>query len=656
MKIRERSISLTDFFAVAFLLFVSCLCAPDFDAYAQGQSKPNFCGSGTSTCSCTEQLISANDNEEIVPPDSDPKGEDGMEYELVPASSAEVNGKNAGSLVIVEGWSKSPDEILADAISLLNPGQKRMYEHLRSGGTSPAWLPWADLVQFQSSRKLQGPFEYLTPSESDSTNLITSRYMVLKWGPKNCFFRLEDGASKPQMRLDFCISNTWRNGDPRQQLYYYLTTYDKSIQAGVLDFVVGFTPFLGSADLIFNQETIQKAMRGELDAAADLTGSVAGDLFVLAKALKLTNLFKGSKIVQGVAISSGASSVIFTGGYLWSNSDWGGAEYGRAAFMGVEIALMLLDKDARQFIAQYSKREFFKRKKPAGAPLACAQVCDSPNTRLAKIEPATAPAPAIKAISACNAKIPRKTRLVGQILDGIPPPTYEDMLIDLPDQIIRRVGDDWGEKTRPKGKNSQEMVSKSNISEGYINPAAPDGGLEPWRHIKGKQGELSPWLSFSDSRIGEDLAEGAEAFGKYKITFHVKRYLEEARKLGLPAEQVIILSHASLGKYLSGRLDNFLKDCLRINPKAKITPETISELYKLMGSLLKNTSEEGYTKVLTYLQNNMGLSKTKATSMMDDYCKPWMHYKRNGEVLVLGQIPWDNRFVDSEIIANFETK
>jgi hypothetical protein len=389
MTKRYRSLSRRRSLDAVLILLLVALFTANTSAYAQaqGQSKPNFCGFGMSACACTEQLIGANDNEELTPPDSDPKKDDGNEYELVPTTSVDINGKNAGSIVFVEGWSKTPDEILNEAVALLNPGQKRMWEHLRTGGASPKWLPWVDLVQFRSSGKLQGPFEYVIASDPTSGKAITSRHMVLKWGPKNCFFRLEEGASKPQFRLDFCISNSWMNGDPRKQLEYYLNTIDPTLLVGAMDFVVAFAPFLGSADLIFNQETIEKARNGQLDAAADLAGSLAGDLFLVAKAAKLSPLYKSNKFVQASAVSLGAASVVFTGGYLWSQSDWGGGDYGQAAFMGVDVAMMLLDRDTRQFITQFSKREFFQRKKPAAAPLTCGPKCDLPNAAGVDIDP-----------------------------------------------------------------------------------------------------------------------------------------------------------------------------------------------------------------------------------------------------------------------------
>ena len=389
MTKRSRSLSLRRSVCVVLLTLFVALFTPltSANGQTQNQSKPNFCGFGMSACACTEQLIGANDNEELIPPDSNPKKEDGSAYELVPTTSVDVNGKNAGTIIFVEGWSKTPEEILNEAVALLNPGQKRMWEHLRTGGTSPKWLPWMDLVHFRSSGKLQGPFEYVIHSDPTSGKAITSRYMVLRWGPKNCFFRLEKGASKPQMRLDFCIANSWLNGDPSGQLRYYLNTYDPTLVVGAMDFVVGFTPFLGSADLIFNQGTIEKARNGQLDAAADLTGSIAGDLFLLAKAAKLSALYKSNKFVQASAVSLGAASVVFTGGYLWSQSDWGSGDYGRAAFMGVDVAMMLLDRDARQFITQFSKRELFKRKKPAAAPLTCGPTCNTPNAAGVDIDP-----------------------------------------------------------------------------------------------------------------------------------------------------------------------------------------------------------------------------------------------------------------------------
>lgn len=248
---------------------------------------------------------------------------------------------------------------------------------------------------------------------------------------------------------------------------------------------------------------------------------------------------------------------------------------------------------------------------------------------------------------------PRVSRAIGDILDGIAPPTYDEMLSELPDQLVRRVKNDWAEKTAMV--NGQELA-KGNISEGYINPASPDGALAPWRHCKGKQPSESPWVSFTDPTNDPWLANGNPEFGGNIIRFSVRKYLEEARSLGIPASQVVVLSKPRLGKYLKGRLEMFLNDCKGKNSNAIVDSPTIQKLYELMENNFKDADSDKYAMVLKFLKEDMNLSNTKAKDALDDYCKPWMHYRRNGEALFLGKVSLDARFIDSNIIANFKTE
>lgn len=182
-----------------------------------------------------------------------------------------------------------------------------------------------------------------------------------------------------------CIPLAWEPAlspaERLQEILYLKSDPNAAIDVGlfVLDFAVGMTPFLGTADQVAQDWDKLK----ELDpaAVAMCLGSAAGDAAVVGK---LSQLIKGAnaaskfgKAVTATSFAAGAGSVAAgaTSLYLQNRDDWKeGSTWGRAAFFGIQAISLITDKDAHKIIAPHIERIALKAKMPQ-ALAACKGGC-----------------------------------------------------------------------------------------------------------------------------------------------------------------------------------------------------------------------------------------------------------------------------------------
>jgi hypothetical protein len=375
-------------------------------------------------CDCTTYVkINQGDREERCPSDADPSKDTGSDYEVREISDPGFPDPDDSAVtMIAEIWDRDPNQILAELLrSQLNDAQRALYEMIL---TKSQFFPSRHWCGFPANGPASGP--YFNPGNPHGW------FWALDLGSKTCFFqdgwykRRSSGTwtseiipyplgcnsdqppDKWHSKVVFCVPRSWLNGDKRRQLAEH---NDEDSSTFLLDYVVGFAPFLSTADLIFNQGVLRQAfVNGDCSAAASLLGSAAGDLAVFGKMLaKISALSKTATMIQGASYVSGGGSVIFTGGYLahkGATSQWDGTDYGQAAFMGLEIVGLILDKPAQQLVKGFVHRRFFKAKAPAAKPLACGPKCSEPSQLPPDLDVVEDSIPTIKAATQCNRTCP----------------------------------------------------------------------------------------------------------------------------------------------------------------------------------------------------------------------------------------------------------
>jgi hypothetical protein len=344
----------------------------------------NFLGTCGNPCDCVESTMNnKGDNDEKFPVDDNPKGDDGSDYQLVSASlPVLLDPGQAKATIVVEKYLKTPDEMFYDLFASLSTEAKILFRFIES---QRSFGPWHHLPRSQNKTFWRNLIDQgLAEGPFPSGKVNGASYTAVVLGTRRCFFGslllgelLFSGEPAP---LAFCVPKSWQDNNPQKQLQTYLDNGSAlQIAVGVLDAVVGMTPILGTADLIFNQKILSDVFEGRMDQIANLCGSVAGDFAVVGKVLsKIKSSVRTAKIVQVASFSSGCGSVVFNGGYLWNKAKeegWDSGDYGKAAFTSIELISLILEKPMRELLKDSVHTEIYERPKPAAHCLACDAAC-----------------------------------------------------------------------------------------------------------------------------------------------------------------------------------------------------------------------------------------------------------------------------------------
>lgn len=386
---------------------------------------PQCPASGTgdaSCCCCLEQHIRNYDGGNVPKwfPDADPLdgAREPRDYEIKELTgsdleNAEIDPNESALTGVVDAWDMTPQEIFEAEYAKLKPGEQWLVDRVIEGnGRAPSRIPkeaikgsttlpvFKDLT---TTRKLSLVDVFLynpNPPQfiPDGPAPVMTAWYELRHGQKSCYYRCAknrdlgaiaspgDWLCRENLQLFMCIEPLYYRPDlsPAERLHeilYLKSNPNAAIDVGlfVLDFAVGMTPFLGTADQVAQDWDKLK----ELDPAAVgmCLGSAAGDAAVVGK---LSQLIKGanaaSKFGKAVTVTSyaaGAGSVAAgaTSLYLQNRNDWKeGSTWGRAAFFGIQAIGLITDRDAHRIIAPHIKRIALKAKMPQ-AWAACKSGC-----------------------------------------------------------------------------------------------------------------------------------------------------------------------------------------------------------------------------------------------------------------------------------------
>lgn len=614
-------------------------------------------GSCSTTCGCTENYTYSRDGEEKLPLDGKPTKDDGTEFQVVEVGAPNPNAKASGSIAVVEQWSKTPDEILQIEVSKLDEPRKRLYEFLTEGKGTGDTIDERSLLSLGSlvSGPYSGPGRLIPdPRVPTGQSYYTPKLYALRLGSKNCFFETgferhlmpgtwterpySDPPNYPYIRrsiLRACIPRTWLRGNVSDQITSYFSDGDYSAAIGIMDFVVGATPFLGTADLIVNQGVLTQVFKGDLESIGNVCGSLSGDIFIAAKAIKaVSGAAKAAKILQVATYSTGAGSVVFTGGYLWSKASEGGLQpfdYGRAALLGIEVVGLITDREAKAIIKGYTSRRYFTRKKPDVAPLTCGPHCVQANKDATPINLKDDLLPVTSAVSRCTS-MACKAAPPPQILDGLTVKQIDELIAELPPEIVRR---EWFEfiASRTKPNKDGILVPTSYLDDGWLNPANAGGMATPLNHIENPThyGPITPWLSFSDTRV---IPDGVERFGETKLFFRVRDFLNDLKKTA-NCRNVAILTNQQLASYFSERIKATLMR-LKVPP----TADQIKALMDKLDQLKSAYPLEGrHWKEITAMLKAVGCKSNSQVDEAMTWIKGYMHQGANAEILFYGPVP-----------------
>lgn len=631
------------------IILVACIISLSRQHEVLAQAPPG--STCSNTCACTEKYTYSHDGEEQLPTDGQPKTEEGKEFQIEETSSPSPNASTSASVAVVEQWSMTPDEILQLELGKLSHPQKRLYEFLTDGKGVGDTIDQVSLLAL--TNLVSGPYSLSLrfipyPNEVGQVGYIPTIY-ALKLGAKTCFFETgfersgkpgtwteikppEEPRNYPYIKraiLRACIPASWMSGDIRAQVRAYFFNGDHSTAIGIMDFVVGATPFLGTADLVFNQGVLTQVFKGDLEAMSNICGSVSGDLFIAAKALKAIRGAAGvAKIVQVGAYSTGAGSVVFTGGYLWSKASDQGLQpfdYGRAALLGLQVVGLITDRDSQTILKSFVTRRYFTRKKPDVAPLTCGPRCVQANKDATPINLKVDLLPVTSAVSRCT-NLACKTAPSPSVLDGLTLRNIDTLLRELPPEIVRRV--EWKFIHLTAREVNGKEVPKSHLLDGWLNPGDLAGKATPFQHIENPSAYASktPWLSFSDTRV---FPNGVKRFGETTVFFRVHDFLNDLKKTP-NCGNIAILTNKQLASFFRKKVEDALtgKDANKVQ-------NFIKKLDQLKS---KYPLEDTDYKALQLMLTDMGFTKTKAQKAMKIFTA-YMHQGANAEILFFGSVP-----------------
>lgn len=650
--------------ALIHVTFIVSLMWTTLSHEATAQLLPG--GSCSTTCGCTENFTYSRDGEEKLPLDGQPTKDDGTEFQVVEVGAPNPNAKESRSIAVVEQWSKTPDEILQIELGKLDDPRKRLYEFLTEGKGSGDTIDERSLLSLGSliSGPHFGPGRMIPdPRVPNGMSYYTPTFYALRLGSKNCFF--ETGFERHQMPgtwterptwdppnypyirrsiLRACVPQTWLRGNIPNQIKSYFSDGDYSAAIGLMDFVVGATPFLGTADLIVNQGVLTQVFKGDLESIGNVCGSLSGDIFIAAKALKaVSGAANAVKILQVATYSTGAGSVVFTGGYLWSKASDGGLQpfdYGRAALLGLEVVGLITDRDAKAIIKGYTSRRFFARKKPDVAPLTCGPHCVQANKDATPINLKEDPLPVTSAVSRCTA-MACKAPPPAQALDGLTLKDVDELLKEgvLPDELVRMENFEYiASRTKPNKQG--KLVATSYLDDGWLNPAKADGTATPFNHIENPThyGPLTPWLSFSDTRV---FPNGVKKFGDTQVFFRVKDFLNDLKKT-LNCQNVAILTNKQLSAYFLDMINNALKD-VKDRDKVREFLNRLNQIKERIIELQKRSEDAAVTpeeyKELMQRLEDMGIPSNATRKKVERFYTGYLHQGSNAEILFFGPVP-----------------
>ena len=385
---------------------------------------PQCPASGTgdaSCCCCLEQHIRNYDGGNVPNwfLDADPLdgAREPRDYEIKELTgsdleNAEIDPNESALTGVVDAWDMTPQEIFEAEYAKLKLGEQWLVDRVIEGnGQAPSRIPQEAIKgsttlpvfkDLTTTRKLSSVDVFLynpNPPEwfPDGPPPVMTAWYELKLGQKRCYYRCAknrdlgaiaspgDWLCKENLQLFMCIPLAWEPAlfpaERLQEILYLKSDPNAAIDVGlfVLDFAVGMTPFLGTADQVAQDWDKLK----ELDPAAVgmCLGGAAGDVVIVGK---LSQLIKGanaaSKFGKAVTVTSyaaGAGSVAAgaTSLYLQNRDDWKeGSTWGRAAFFGIQAIGLITDRDAHRIIAPHIKRIALKAKMPQ-AWAACKNGC-----------------------------------------------------------------------------------------------------------------------------------------------------------------------------------------------------------------------------------------------------------------------------------------
>lgn len=377
---------------------------------------PQCPASGTgdaSCCCCLEQHIRNYDGGNVPNwfLDADPLdgAREPRDYEIKELTgsdleNAEIDPNESELTGVVDAWDMTPQEIFeAEYAKLKTLGEQWLVDRIIDSNGPPAAIPKVGYgyrnntdYPIYSDLKERGLLQYVDTDyyqfqEYGGPSIV---WYGLKLRNSMCFYSCSYAYSSTEQsdgwmcqsspRLWKCISNKWMTTltTPSERLREARSAHgNEAIEMGVfvLDFAVGMTPFLGTADQVAQDWDKLK----ELDPAAVgmCLGGAAGDVVIVGK---LSQLIKGanaaSKFGKAVTVTSyaaGAGSVAAgaTSLYLQNRGDWKeGSTWGRAAFFGIQAIGLITDRDAHRIIAPHIKRIALKAKMPQ-ALAACKSGC-----------------------------------------------------------------------------------------------------------------------------------------------------------------------------------------------------------------------------------------------------------------------------------------
>jgi len=652
--------------------------------FADGASAQKLTGDGIcpTACGCIEKYTYDRDNEEKLPIDGDSGKELGSEFAISRNYSfKKPDPYTPTNFAVVEEWSKDLPEILEQEKKKLNGPKAVLYDFL--------WEKKQTINLFALKGlggMVEGPFNgprragevSLDPTGTVSQKWYIPKLYVLKLGrggtKQHCF--LEEGFERyqrpntwttdyiqlppnepnqyiPSAKLLRCVPAKYLVEDIREQIEYLFFDNDFSAEIYALDFVVGITPILGTADLLY-QGYLKKTLDGDLEAGATMCGSLASDLFIVGKALKGINAAaKTAKIIQVASYSAGAGSIIFTGGALWHKSyetELTAWDYGRQALLGLEVLALVTDQDLKTILKPYINRSIWTRKRPPSSVLACGPVCEQPNPVARSIDFAEFSTHDARVAASCTKGLPSAASEVvlpevpEGLLDGIdrnkisPKALLELYKKDppgLPRFLVRRDESRWL-YANTKG----EMRTTFLDTDGFFHAAMEkDSTATIFDHIRNPKyyATRSGWISLSDTTV---WPEGNPAWGDTQLRVDVERLLQDMDKGVVDIKNLVIIPRDVLTKHLH---EQFIKSL-----KGEQSPELDAYLKELLEGMVPILKEGEWTadfmgkekwERLWELLSKMGFSNRYIEDHIMDRLKAYLLQVQNGEALWWGKIP-----------------
>lgn len=669
-------------FTKRFLVLFALLFIFAIPAFGQVADVLGVCGK---LCSCINNFMINNDGVEVLPRDGDSQSEDSSEFKTV-AFSGSASSEESATYAIFEAYRMTPEEIFQEEYKNLSKGKKEIVDHLfdgekislQEGSPIPEHL-WAHLVSLGLA---YGPF-------FNAYNDWYS-YYALTLDQKTCFFkrgcwkknksifRPQDGEEwvcrrngrydpkEPRSEtfkgtsalLEFCVPTEWLHDDTKSDLEriidQFLTYQEQPDGTGEIDFFVAMTPFLGTADLLKNQGVYKELVNGNYDRLPEVACSMSGDLFVAANGLRLMGgAARTAKVLHYAGLVAGCGSVMGTGHFLYSKDQWQAADYGKSAFLGLEVIGLLSQTKLPEILKKYRTLTAFRRKNPETLCTGCGPKCDLPNEVTVNLDKQTLPEIGLQTSALAKFKVktsPNRLNILTSLIDDLLSP--EQLKKELPATIVRRDSAPLVAIGR-KGQNKAHLDKCSNT----MWPANIEGinkgssgkqklAVTPELHVRSpqSQGSSSALISFSDPRV---FPEGVD-FGDQLIVFKVHEYLDDVMR-GKIDNVADILTGKQLDEYFTNLIRKNVFDAFK-NP---VPPSSISiilneverlaELQVLNGG--KQIPAKQLSSLIELLQNpdvvgkGNELTRNQAIFKIQQWFNLLIHRKGNAEILVLGTIP-----------------